>query len=273
MAALRSVVLVHIQRFEGSSPREVGAWMLVRADSLEGTVGGGHLEFEVLAHARRMLASASEETQPQAEAEHTQRYALGPSLGQCCGGVVWLKFQLFASEDAPEFIAAYALLVRAKAQKSMKVALFGGGHVGKALARCLAQLPVQLQWVDSRDEIFPPDLPPHVQSEHSSPVQAAVPSLPAGSHVLIMSFSHAEDLDILIECLKRQRAQGDLPFIGLIGSKTKWATFSHRLAERGFSAAELAQVTCPIGVAGVQGKEPEVVALAVAAQLMQLRRS
>lgn len=84
-----------------------------------------------------------------------------------------------------------------------------------------------------------------------------------------MSFSHAEDLDIVAACLARQRARGDLPFIGLIGSRTKWATFRHRLAARGFTAQELAQVTCPIGVPGIAGKEPEVIAVAVAAQLLQ----
>ena len=85
-----------------------------------------------------------------------------------------------------------------------------------------------------------------------------------------MSFSHAEDLDVVAACLKRQRKRGDLRFIGLIGSRTKWATFRHRLEERGFTPHELAQVTCPIGVPGIEGKEPEVIAVAVAAQLLQL---
>ena len=93
--------------------------------------------------------------------------------------------------------------------------------------------------------------------------------LAPGSRVLIMSFSHAEDLDIVAACLKRLRDRDDLPFVGLIGSKTKWATFRHRLEARGFSQAELAQVTCPIGVPGIAGKEPEVIAVAVAAQLLQ----
>ncbi len=95
--------------------------------------------------------------------------------------------------------------------------------------------------------------------------------LVAGSHVLVMSFSHAEDLDIVAACLMRQRLHGDLPFIGLIGSKTKWATFRHRLEERGFGKPELAQVTCPIGLPGIPGKQPEVIAASVAAQLLQLR--
>jgi xanthine dehydrogenase accessory factor len=100
-------------------------------------------------------------------------------------------------------------------------------------------------------------------------VQAAVPDLAPQSCVLIMSFSHAEDLDIVAACLLRQRERGDLPFIGLIGSRTKWATFRHRLAARGFQDEELAHVTCPIGVPGITGKEPEVIAVAVAAQLLQ----
>jgi xanthine dehydrogenase accessory factor len=84
-----------------------------------------------------------------------------------------------------------------------------------------------------------------------------------------MSFSHAEDLDIVASCLQRQRDKGDLPFIGLIGSKTKWATFKHRLENRGFTEQELNHVTCPIGIDGIKGKEPEVIAVAVAAQLLQ----
>jgi xanthine dehydrogenase accessory factor len=265
MQAQQPVVLVHIERFEGSSPREVGAWMLVSAHEFEGTVGGGHLEFEALAQARRMLAETA------AVAQQTLRYALGPTLGQCCGGVVWLKFQKFASVDAPDFIAKNVAMTAASSQNTLKIALFGGGHVGKAIARVLGALPCQLTWVDSRDEIFPLGVPPNTECVHSDPVQREVQSLAAGSLVLIMSFSHAEDLDIVAACLMRLRAQNDLPFVGLIGSKTKWATFQNRLRERGFTDAELAMVTCPIGVPGVRGKEPEVIAVGVAAQLMQWR--
>jgi xanthine dehydrogenase accessory factor len=131
---------------------------------------------------------------------------------------------------------------------------------------------VRTHWIDSREEVFPAGLPLNVRCEHSDPVHGAVPKLEAGSRVLIMSFSHAEDLDILVECLKRRRERADLPFVGLIGSKSKWATFRHRLEARGFSPAELDAVTSPIGVPGVVGKEPEVIAVAVAAQLMQQRR-
>jgi xanthine dehydrogenase accessory factor len=138
------------------------------------------------------------------------------------------------------------------------------------LVQVMAALPFAVRWIDSRDEIFPTDLPDNVQCEHSDPVQAAVADLPADSRVLIMSFSHAEDLDIVSACLTRQRAQGDLPYVGLIGSKTKWASFRQRLEARGFGAAELAHVTCPIGVPGIADKRPEVIAVGVAAQLLQV---
>jgi xanthine dehydrogenase accessory factor len=151
------------------------------------------------------------------------------------------------------------------------VALFGGGHVGQALVDVLANLPFAVEWIDSRDGIFPTAVPDNVHCEHSEPVQAAVAGLAPQSRVLIMSFSHAEDLDIVAACLARQRAHGDLPYIGLIGSQTKWATFRHRLEARGFSAAELAHITCPIGVPGIHDKRPEVIAVAVAAQLLQVQ--
>ena len=141
--------------------------------------------------------------------------------------------------------------------------------MGHALVQVLSNLPFALTWIDSRDGIFPDAVPEQVICEQSDPVQRAVPGLAPGSHVLIMSFSHAEDLDIVAECLKRQREKGDLPYIGLIGSKTKWASFRQRLTARGFSDLELAQVTCPIGLPGIQGKEPEVIAVSVAAQLLQ----
>lgn len=250
-----AAVLVRVERVRGSAPREVGAWMAVFAHDTVGTMGGGHVEWEAMAHARGLLAQG-----PQAPC--LRSYPLGPSLGQCCGGEMTLEYRYVTAQDA-------AVLRQSLQAPTSPVALFGGGHVGQALVRVLAALPVQVQWVDSRDEVFPTHLPRNVQSEHSAPVQAAVADLAAGSRVLIMSFSHAEDLDVVAACLQRQRAQGDLPFVGLIGSKTKWATFRSRLAARGFSEAELAHVTCPIGVPGVRDKRPEVIAVAVAAQLLQ----
>ncbi len=245
--------------------------MAVFANALVGTIGGGHVEFEAIAEARALLKS-KEAVEP-----YTKRYVLGPSLGQCCGGVMNLHYQKY-SYSVNEY-AGYSQKIPLKSvfnpispPKLQNIALFGGGHVGKAIVHILSTLPMQVMWVDSRDEIFPNELPSNVVCEHSDPVQAAVKDLPTGSHVLIMSFSHAEDLDIVAACLMRHRQKADLPFIGLIGSKTKWATFRNRLEDRGFSADELAHVTCPIGVEGIIGKEPEGIAVTIAAQWLSLQR-
>jgi len=249
-------VWVTVDSTRGSVPRDAGTWMAVFEDSLVGTIGGGRVEFEALAEARRRLAGAT--------GEPVLRYPLGPALGQCCGGVMHLRFEPVQAADAPALRARLAAL-------RLPVALFGGGHVGRALIEVLGRLPFAVTWIDSREEVFPAQVPDNVRCEFSDPVQQAVASLPAGSSVLVMSFSHAEDLDIVAQCLRRQRSQGDLRHIGLIGSLTKWATFRHRLQERGFSDAELGQVHCPIGLPGIVGKEPEVIAVAVAAQLLQHR--
>jgi xanthine dehydrogenase accessory factor len=304
--ALEPAVLVQVASSQGSVPRGAGTWMAVFKYCLVGTVGGGHLEYVAIADARHFLANRAT-----AVLKPTRRFALGPALGQCCGGVMHLQFELVTATDAD-------VLALRLTPKLAPVALFGGGHVGKALANVLATLPVALQWIDSRDGVFPDESPQgkkhpiggqgvtqserawgpnfpagppqgemsppggqrvtrserawgsNVTFEHSDPPQMAVRDIAPQSLVLIMSFSHAEDLDIVATCLLRQRERGDLPFIGLIGSKTKWATFTHRLAARGFTRAELAHVTCPIGVAGITRKEPEVIAVAVAAQLLQV---
>ena len=254
-------VLVTVDQVQGSGPREAGAWMAVFADAVVNTIGGGHLEFQAMAEARAWLAQGRPAQPPQ-----VLRYALGPALGQCCGGVVQVRLEGITLADAPRLRAQLC-------PPLWPVALFGGGHVGRALVQTLSALPFAVRWIDSRDEIFPDAVADHVVCEHSDPVQSAVGDLAPHSAVLIMSFSHAEDLDVVAACLKRQRAQDDVSFIGLIGSRTKWATFRHRLQSRGFTDDELAQVTCPIGVPGITGKEPEVIAVAVAAQLLQWRDS
>jgi len=249
-------VLVQVQAVEGSVPREAGTWMAVFQDALVGTVGGGHFEYQAIASARALLKSGG------VSAPSFQRFALGPSLGQCCGGVMHLRFESVSVADAG------GLLQRLQTHLT-PVALFGGGHVGHALVRVLCRLPFSLLWIDSRDGVFPEDLASQVATEHSDPPQAVVKHMAPLSRVLIMSFSHAEDLDVLAACLLRQRERADVPYIGLIGSQTKWATFRHRLQARGFTPEELAHVTSPIGVPGIAGKEPEVIAVAVAAQLLQ----
>jgi xanthine dehydrogenase accessory factor len=255
--AIEPAILVTVATARGSVPREVGAWMAVFRDTVVGTIGGGHLEWEAIRSARASLAPVD----GTAPAVWDSDFVLGPSLGQCCGGRLTLHF------EAVTVLEGEALRDRLRPVLT-PVALFGGGHVGRAIVRALEPLPFSIHWVDSRDEVFPPDLGPCVQTEHSDPVAGAVADLVPGSRVLIMSFSHAEDLDIVAACLLRQRQRADLPFVGLIGSRTKWASFSHRLAVRGFSTSDLDGVTCPIGLPGIEGKAPEVIAASVAAQLL-----
>lgn len=250
-------VLVTVGQTQGSVPRESGTWMAVFEHAVVGTIGGGHLEWQATARARELLST------PNALAT-TERYALGPSLGQCCGGALTLQFEPVSQADAQG--------LRTRLQPPLQaLALFGGGHVGQAIVRLMLTLPYAITWIDSRDSVFPDDLPDRVRCEHSQPVERAVQDLTAGSQVLIMSFSHAEDLDIVSQCLLRQRERADLPFVGLIGSQTKWAVFRRRLLARGFTEAELDRITCPIGVPGIRGKEPAVIAVAVAAQLLMGR--
>lgn len=251
-------ILVTVSRTSGSVPREAGAWMTVTIDGITGTVGGGHLEFDAIARARAALAGGA--------LDDEVRYPLGPGLGQCCGGVVWLRFvRIEAGED---------LQARLPVEPLRPLALFGAGHVGHAIARMARDLPLSLHWVDGREEAFPTEQPlRHWRQEAVDAVADAVPDLAAGSAVLIMSYSHAEDFNLVVACLKRQRERGDLAFIGLIGSKTKWASFRQRLIARGFTDAELAQVVSPIGVPGVVGKQPGVIAVAVLAQILALPAS
>ena len=253
--AAEALILVTVSRTSGSVPREVGAWMAVTPAAFDGTVGGGHLEFDAIARARRALGGG--------ELEAEVRYPLGPSLGQCCGGVVWLAFErVEAGQD---------LAARLPQPPLRPLALFGAGHVGLAIAHIARNLPLALHWIDSRESQFPAQAPERGwRQEVCDPAADAVDDLAPGAAVLIMSHNHAEDFDIVAACLKRQRDQADLAFIGMIGSRTKWASFRQRLLARGFSEAEQAQVVCPIGVPGVAGKQPAVIAVAVLAQLLSL---
>lgn len=249
-------VLVTVASTRGSVPRDAGTWMAVFEHDTIGTIGGGHLEWDAIRHAREALLRCAVDTA-------VQSVTLGPALGQCCGGALQLVHTPVGAAD----VDALAARLRTSPRP---LGLFGGGHVGRALVQALAPLPYAVTWIDSRDEVFPTDTPASVVREHSDPVQAAVAHLAPGSHVLVMSFSHAEDLDIVAACLQRVRDTADLGFIGLIGSRTKRASFCARLAARGFSPVELARITCPIGLPGIVGKAPEVIAASVVAQLLQI---
>jgi xanthine dehydrogenase accessory factor len=245
----RPAVVVEVAASRGSVPREAGTRMLVGEREVVGTIGGGHLELQAIADARRLLAEGGPAFQ--------RHVALGPALGQCCGGALDLRFTALADDDPMAWPAA---------APRFHLQLYGAGHVGRAIVHLLAELPCQVTWIDEREAEFPPGpLPLHIRRLCAEPVIAEVAAAPPGAFFLVLTHSHALDLVLAQAILSR----GDFGFFGLIGSKTKRARFEHRLAERGVPTAQLARMVCPIGLPGIAGKEPEIVALAVAAQLMQ----
>lgn len=245
-------VVVEVTRTAGSVPRETGTRMLVSATRVIGTIGGGHLELMAIGNARTLLASLP-------EFEPVERhYPLGPALGQCCGGAVTLRFARLDRASARAW---------PRPEPRFFLQLYGAGHVGRAIVRLLAGIPCQVQWIDEREDEFPPEpTPPHVARVCVDPVEAEVEVAPADACYLVLTHRHDLDMRIAESILRR----GDFRYLGLIGSKTKRARFLRRYEERGIPAATLARMTCPIGVPGIEGKEPKVIAVAVVAQLLQL---
>jgi xanthine dehydrogenase accessory factor len=231
-------VLVTIIEERGSTPRNAGSKMVVSAERIYDTIGGGHLEYKAMAIAREMLDSGSQQTR-------LERFSLGASLGQCCGGVNVLLFEPMGQPQA-------------------QIAVFGAGHVGRALVPLLASLPCRVRWIDSRDAEFPAHLPEGVTKIVNEEVVDEVDNLPAGSYCIVMTHNHQLDLELTAAILKR----GDFTWFGLIGSKTKRAKFEHRLRDRGFDPALVQRMRCPMGLAEVKGKLPIEIAVSVAAEVI-----
>ncbi len=245
----RPSVVVEVMSHRGSVPRESGTRMLVAADAVLGTIGGGHLELQAIQQARAVMLTN----------EVMERHiALGPTLGQCCGGALTLLFTPLAIADPAEW---------SEPAPRFALQLYGAGHVGRAIVKLLAGIPCRVSWIDERDDEFPRDpLPPHIDKLCVEPVQAEVDQAAPGACFLVLTHSHDLDLAITEAILKR----GDFAFAGLIGSKTKLARFRHRFEARGIPQAAIERLTCPIGLPGIEGKEPEVIAVAVVAQLLAL---
>jgi xanthine dehydrogenase accessory factor len=343
-------VLVTVASVKGSVPRGPGTKMLVTADALHGTIGGGHLEFVAIDAARRMLADGATGT-----ALH--RFPLGASLGQCCGGLVNLLLERIDAaaswvDDVHDFAAAHDELVivtpldeRGRAdghgtsaavaerhkllvaaapvartatahdvrgtlgdsaldaaasasarellagtrvariaeldvggmsrrflfdpllRPTFDIVLFGAGHVARALVNVLAGIPCAVTWIDSRDDALPATLPANVRGIVTDAPEAEVDTARPGAYFLVMTHSHAVDETLTERILLRT----DFAYFGLIGSHSKRRQFERRLAARGMPAERFAAMTCPIGLPGVAGKEPGIIAVAVAAELLQRR--
>lgn len=307
-AALRSAesadaaVLVTIAAAKGSTPRVPGTRMLVTQGSIVGSVGGGQLEFEIIAHARQLIAQS-------ARISAREHFILGPDLRQCCGGALdvvlepitpqsqtWLRQVLAWDRDGQFWESSLVLGEASEARQIQPLAsapaehgtarlrktdagtvlvehagppwqllyIFGAGHVGRALVSLLADLPYHVIWSDGRPDIFPAEVPANIRIDAGEMNAEMIKAAPEDAHFLVMTHSHALDFEIVQAILR----DGRFASLGLIGSDTKRARFMQRLREAGIAENELARLQCPIGLAGIKSKVPAAIAIAVVADLL-----
>lgn len=299
-------VLVTVAASKGSVPREPGAKMLVRADGFDGTIGGGHLEHRALEIARAMLqagdthrferfplgpklgqccggvawlaferaeagqvavlrARRNDDTWRVVALDGTHDWAMFDAAGaRLAGGTEVPAFGSDRSTRVIEGEGGRRWLVDAVLAPRAHLMLFGAGHVGAAIVRALEELPCRVTWVDERDDLFPLQIPANVTVEATDTPEALVDSATPGTSFLVMTHSHALDLRLCHAILSRPK----LDWFGLIGSSTKRSQFEARLRERGVPETRLAGMVCPIGLPGIAGKAPAVIAASVAAQLL-----
>lgn len=313
------VMLVSVAALRGSTPREVGAFMLISANATAGTIGGGNLEHQVTLRVQAAFANGGDLTKAE-----IVRFPLGPGLGQCCGGSVEVGFHLLdadsqsalravltniadqpvsqngrwlmlpvedhgkssvADQESPQsamlangFGTARGGIVAINGAEALCLRLdealtpiwiFGAGHVGQAIVNALLPLPFDIHLVDSRDAYLDAAKGNNIHICQSDRPELEVADIPSGAHVLILTHNHAMDFDICRAALMR----GDLGFVGMIGSQTKRARFVRRLSDRGLGSVEIGRLTCPIGIQGITGKQPVVIAASVAAQVLSVREA
>lgn len=234
-------VLVTILGSAGSAPRKSGSKMLVTDEKSFDTVGGGHLEFLLIERARELIASDQ-------QAPVMEHFPLGPRLGQCCGGSVSVMLEPIAGCN-------------------FHIALFGAGHIGKALIHVLSPLNCRITWIDNRAELFPRTLPENVTCILSEQPNEEVAALPENAFVLVVTHNHQLDYAIAEQTLKRS----DIGWLGVIGSETKARRFRQRLEHKGFNPARIEHMRCPVGLNAVGGREPAEIAIAIAGEILALK--
>lgn len=276
---------------DGSTPREAGARMLVWPDRFSGTIGGGALERQALDQARRLLGQTGRR-------HALQDYPLGPLLGQCCGGRVRLLVERLDADSEgwlADVAAACAAgrpfrlqtdlggdtltrritdaqdagpdtLVETVAPVTDRLAIFGAGHVGQAVARAFAPLPFRLDWLASREDLAPEAGLARASLMAEDDLEAFIEGAPPGGFYVI--FTHSHDLDYRLTRAVLRR--GDFRYLGLIGSKTKRVRFERRLGAEGIGDDALARLTCPIGLRSIRSKAPAAIAVGLAAELLAM---
>ncbi|WP_273725902.1 xanthine dehydrogenase accessory protein XdhC [Brucella gallinifaecis] len=249
-------VLIEVTDVKGSAPRDAGAWMLVARDMIFRTIGGGQLEYMAIDQARKILAGGKDspiDVSP-------MNVGLGPEIGQCCGGRVALSFKRVNRGLAEELVAK----VDAEMATRPHVYVFGAGHVGDALAYALSLTPVRVILVDTREaELMAVDAP-GVETCLSAMPEQVVRTAPPASAFVVLTHDHALDFLIIAEALQRR----DAVYVGMIGSKTKRATFKNWLKREIGNADLLENLVCPVGGAIVKDKRPEVIAALATAEIL-----
>ncbi len=246
-------VWIEITDTKGSAPRDAGTVMKVTATEIQGTIGGGALEYRAIGMARDMIARDLPDT--------IERMALGPGLGQCCGGAVTLRFSRSPKEIGEPPVLPE--IIPTRRQHGGPVWTWGAGHVGRAIVDVLSSLPdLEIAWIDTATDRFPDTIPPPATRLIAADPTALVQHAPDTADHLILTYSHEIDLALCHALLSR-------PFgsVGLIGSATKWARFRSRLAQLGHTEDAIARINCPIGDPSL-GKHPSAIAVGVAACLM-----
>lgn len=234
----KGYVLVTVLTSAGSTPRSQGTKMVITDDQIFETIGGGHLEYEVIAFARDLLVKNK-------VLQSIQHYPLASKLGQCCGGATNVMFEVINEHCQPLWI-------------------FGAGHVAKSLISIVSQLPLQIRWIDQREEMF--DENHNVTQVISEYPADELSDLPANTWVITMTHSHSLDYEIV----KTALASDQVAYLGMIGSDTKARRFRTRLSHHGFSTHQIDKLISPIGLADIPGKKPVEVAVSIAGQLIQL---
>ncbi|WP_321340824.1 xanthine dehydrogenase accessory protein XdhC [Breoghania sp.] len=308
-----AAALITVLRVAGSAPREAGARLIVRpSGGFRGTIGGGELEWQAIALARKQLEMTN------GASVMRRHFALGPELGQCCGGRTELLIERFTHADRQNiaefanreahgpFVTLASLDETDKAganagaglersvlphvprvngetarltgagvleeqfgASAQSLLLFGAGHVGRALVLALAPLPFAVTWIDSRAEAFPAVVPPNVSICRTDKPVEVLGEAPGGAFALVMTYSHALDLDIAATAL----ADGRFGYVGLIGSRTKRIRFERRMKEMGISDRRIGELACPIGIGGIRSREPAAIAAATVAELLIRREA
>lgn len=245
------VVRVDVTEAQGSTPRETGAWMLVSANGLFATIGGGQLELMAIKEARELISNGQRSGKMQVP--------LGPEIGQCCGGRVALSLELM--DEA--VIAATMEAVRQEDAALPQVYVFGAGHVGKALALALSSLPVRTILVETRQDELDAATDT-VEKRLAAMPESLVGDAAPGSAFVVLTHDHALDFLIVDQALARKEAA----YVGMIGSQTKRATYSSWHRKNGGDPVDIDRLVCPIGGSAVKDKRPQVIAALVAAEIM-----